>query len=135
SYWLFKEEPTHYNFADLERAGRTVWDGVANNLALQNLRKVVKGDRVFFYHSGKEKAIVGIMEVVKGPYADPSLNDARLVVVDVQPVHRLQRPVTLADIKADKTFAGWDLLRNSRLSVMPVKPVLWRRIEQISKRT
>jgi predicted RNA-binding protein with PUA-like domain len=134
AYWLFKEDPEHYSFAKLERDGRTVWDGVANNLALQYLRQVAKGDRVLCYHSGQEKAIVGVMEVVKGPRPDPSEKDERLVVVDVKALRRWQRPVTLAQIKADAAFAEWELVRNSRLSVMPVKPELWRRLEELSKR-
>lgn len=134
AYWLFKEEPTHYSFADLERDGRTVWDGVTNNLALQNLRKIAKGDQVLFYHSGKEKAVVGIAEIVKAAYPDPAEKDPRLVVVDVKPVRRLARPVALVEIKADKAFANWELVRISRLSVMPVSAACWRRIEELSRR-
>jgi predicted RNA-binding protein with PUA-like domain len=134
AYWLFKEEPTHYNFADLERDGQTVWSGVTNNLALQNLRKVAKGDQVLYYHSGNEKAIVGVAEITKAAYPDPAQDDAKLVVVDIKPVRRLSRPVTLGAIKADKAFAKWELVRISRLSVMPVSPAHWRRIEEISRR-
>jgi predicted RNA-binding protein with PUA-like domain len=133
NYWLFKEEPTHYNFADLERDGKTTWSGVTNALALQNLRKAAKGDQVLYYHSGKEKAIVGVAEIVKAAYPDPAEKDEKLVVVDIKPVRRLARPVTLAEIKADKTFADWELVRISRLSVMPVSPAHWRRIEELSR--
>ena len=133
AYWLFKEEPTHYSFADLERDGQTVWSGVTNNLALQNLRKVAKGDQVLYYHSGNEKAIVGVAEIVKAAYPDPAEKDEKLVVVDIKPVRRLARPVTLAEIKAEKTFAEWELVRISRLSVMPVSPAHWRRIEELSR--
>ena len=135
SRWLFKEEPDHYNYADLEREGQTVWDGVANNQALQHLRKVAKQDQVFCYHTADEKAIVAVMEVVSDPYPDPKEDDPKLVVVDVKPVRRLARPVTLAEIKADPVFGDWDLVRNSRLSVMPVSAARWKRIETLSKQS
>jgi predicted RNA-binding protein with PUA-like domain len=131
--WLFKEEPDHYNYANLEKEGQTIWDGVANNQALLHLRKVVKGDQVLCYHTGEEKAIVGVMETVSDPYPDPKESDAKLVVVDVRPVRRLARPVILAEIKADPAFADWELVRNSRLSVMPVTAAVWKRIETLSR--
>jgi predicted RNA-binding protein with PUA-like domain len=131
--WLFKEEPDHYSYADLERDGQTIWDGVANNQALQNLRKVAKKDLILYYHTGNEKAVVGIMAAVSDPYPDPREGDPKLAVVDVKPVRRLARPVTLAKIKADPIFAGWDLIRNSRLSVMPVSAAQWKRIEAIAR--
>jgi predicted RNA-binding protein with PUA-like domain len=131
--WLFKEEPDHYSYADLERDGQTIWDGVANNQALQNLRKVAKKDLILYYHTGNEKAVVGIMAAVSDPYPDPREGDPKLAVVDVKPVRRLARPVTLAKIKADPVFAGWDLIRNSRLSVMPVSAAQWKRIEAIAR--
>src|SRR5215470_11071376 len=87
--WLFKEEPDHYSLEDLFRDKRTVWDGVENNLALQHLRSVQKGDRVLYYHTGSEKAVVGVMQIVKGAYRDPTRDDPRFVVVDVKPVRRL----------------------------------------------
>ena len=133
--WLFKEEPDHYNYADLEREGRAVWDGVANNQALQHLRKVAKKDQVFCYHTGDVKAIVAVMEVISEPYPDPKEDDPKLVVVNVKAVRRLARPVTLAEIKADPALADWDLVRNSRLSVMPVSAELWKRIETLSKQS
>lgn len=133
AYWLFKEEPTHYSFEDLERDGRTVWNGVRNNLALKHLREVGKGDHVFLYHTGKEKAVVGVMEVVKGAYPDPEAADARLVVVDVKPLRRLPKPVPLAEIKEDKRFADFALVRISRLSVMPVNGVQWKAIEVMAR--
>jgi predicted RNA-binding protein with PUA-like domain len=134
AYWLFKEEPTHYAYDDLVRDKKTVWDGVENNLALKHLRAVKKGDRVLYYHTGDEKAVVGIMEVTKGPYADPRHGDPRLVVVDVKPVRRLDRPVRLAEIKADRKFADFALVKISRLSVMPVTSDQWDEIERMSKR-
>jgi len=133
AYWLFKEEPDHYSLEDLFRDKRTVWAGVENNLALKHLRSVQKGDRVLYYHTGKEKAVVGVMEVVKGPYRDPTLDDARLVVVDVKPIRRFDRPVSLAEIKSKPTFADFALVRISRLSVMPVTDEQWAEIERLSK--
>lgn len=125
AYWLFKQEPSSYSYSQLEKDGRTVWDGVANNLALKHLRGVRKGDKALFYHTGDEKQIVGIMDVVSDPYPDPK--DRSMVVVDVAPSRRL-RPVTLEQIKSDRAFSGWELVRISRLSVMPVPDELWDRI-------
>jgi predicted RNA-binding protein with PUA-like domain len=133
AYWLFKEEPDHYSLDDLFRDKRTVWDGVENNLALKHLRSVKKGDRVLYYHTGKEKAVVGAMEVVKDPYPDPARGDHRLVVVDVKPVRRFARPVPLAEIKANPQFADFALVRISRLSVMPVTDEQWEEIERMAK--
>jgi predicted RNA-binding protein with PUA-like domain len=133
AYWLFKEEPDHYSLDDLFRDKRTVWAGVENNLALKHLRSVKKGDHVLYYHTGKQKAVVGVMEVIKGPYPNPEGDDARLVVVDVKPVRRLDRPVTLAEIKANPKFADFALVRISRLSVMPVTDAQYAEIERLSK--
>jgi predicted RNA-binding protein with PUA-like domain len=133
AYWLFKEEPEHYSLEDLFRDKRTVWAGIENNLALKHLRSVQKGDRVLYYHTGKEKAVVGVMEVVKGAYPDPARDDARFVVVDVKPIHRLDRPVSLAEIKSNPKFADFALVRISRLSVMPVTDEQWAEIERLSK--
>jgi predicted RNA-binding protein with PUA-like domain len=132
AYWLFKEEPDHYGYDDLERDGRTVWDGVSNNLALQNLRKIKLRDRVFFYHTGKEKGIVGEMRVVGAPRPG---SEPKSVVVDVEPVRRLQHPVSLAVIKKDIHLAGWDLIRLPRLSVVALSKTQWQRIEELSKRS
>jgi predicted RNA-binding protein with PUA-like domain len=129
--WLFKEEPTHYSFADLVRDGRAVWDGVDNNLARQNLRKVGVGDRVLYYHTGKEKAIVGEMRVVVGPRAPE--DDPKAVVVEVEPVRGLPRAVALAEIKNDAALAQWELVRLPRLSVMPVTRAQWRRVEELGR--
>jgi predicted RNA-binding protein with PUA-like domain len=130
--WLFKEEPDHYSLDDLFRDQRTVWDGVENNLALQHLRSVKKGDRVLYYHTGKEKAVVGEIKVVKGPYPNPARDDDRLVVVDVKPVRRFPRPVPLAEIKAHPQFSDFALVRISRLSVMPVTEEQWAEIERMA---
>ena len=131
--WLFKEEPEHYSLDDLFRDKRAVWSGVENNLALKHLRSVKKGDRVLYYHTGNEKAVVGVMEVVKGPYRDPTRDDARFIVVDVKPVRRFDRPVSLAEIKANPKFADFALVRISRLSVMPATDDQWAEIERLSK--
>ncbi len=131
--WLFKEEPDHYGFADLQRDGKTLWDGVRNNLARQHLRKVRRGDRVLFYHTGKEKAVVGEMRAVSDPQPDPQGEDPNDVVVEVKAVRALPRPVPLTRIKADPLLAKWDLVRLPRLSVMPVTQAQWQRIEELSK--
>ncbi|MFM7148803.1 MAG: EVE domain-containing protein [Gemmataceae bacterium] len=131
--WLFKEEPTHFCFSDLIREGKTVWNGVTNALARQHLRQVKKGDRVWFYHTGKDKAIVGEMRVVTDACPDVTDADPKAVVVEVEPVKALAHPVTLETIKADPGLADWDLVRLPRLSVLPVTLEQWRRIEQLSK--
>jgi len=131
AYWLFKEEPGCYTWEQLQRERTTIWDGVANNLALRHLRSVRKHDQVFFYASGGVKAILGIMRTVSDPYPDPKSDDPRLVVVEVEPLRPLPHPVTLAEIKSDPAFADWELVRISRLSVMPVSLERWRRIEAL----
>jgi len=135
AYWLFKEEPDHYSLDQLFRDKRAVWSGVQNNLALKHLRSIKKGDRVLYYHTGKEKAVVGVMEIVKGPYPDPTQDNPRLVVVDVKPVRRFDRPVSLAEIKTNPKFADFALVRISRLSIMPVTATHWREIERLSKQS
>jgi predicted RNA-binding protein with PUA-like domain len=134
AYWLFKEEPEHYSIDQLFKDKRATWSGVSNNLALKHMRAVSKGDQVLYYHTGKEKAVVGVMEVVKGPYADPEADDPKLVVVDVKPVRKFDRPVTLAEIKANPKFADFALVRISRLSVMPVTSEQWKAIEKLGEK-
>jgi predicted RNA-binding protein with PUA-like domain len=124
--WLLKTEPSTYSFDDLVRDKRTTWDGVSNPVALSHLRTMRKGDQAFVYHTGTEKAIVGIARVASDPRPDPKLGDPRLVVVDLEPVRALRKPVTLAAVKADRRFADFALVRISRLSVMPVGPDLWK---------
>jgi predicted RNA-binding protein with PUA-like domain len=131
--WLFKEEPDHYCYADLEKEGSTMWDGVTNALARQNLRQVRKGDRILFYHTGKEKAVVAEMQALADATADPNDSDPKAVVVHVGPVRRLLNPVPLRRIKDDPALANWDLVRNSRLSVMPVDKEQWGRVIELSK--
>jgi predicted RNA-binding protein with PUA-like domain len=131
--WLFKEEPSKYSFDDLARDGRTVWDGVRNNLALQHLRKVRQGDEIFFYHTGKERAVVGTMVAVGLPYPDPSAEHERFVVVDVEVGARLERPVTLKELKQVPAFEGSELVRIPRLSVMPVTTAQWRSVMRLAR--
>jgi predicted RNA-binding protein with PUA-like domain len=131
--WLFKEEPTHYSFDDLAGDKRTVWSGVKNPLAQKHLHAVKKDDRIFYYHTGDEKAVVGVAKALGDAYPDPADKSARSAVVDVAPVKKLPRPVTLAEIKADPAFADFPLVRISRLSVMPVTDAEWTRIEKMAK--
>jgi predicted RNA-binding protein with PUA-like domain len=131
--WLFKEEPGNYSYDDLVRDGKTTWTGVRNPLAQKHLRSVAKGDRIFFYHTGGEKSVVGVMKATAAAYPDPADASGKLFAVDVAPVKKLARPVTLASIKADKSFATFPLVRMSRLSVMPVDDREWERIEGMSR--
>lgn len=130
--WLVKEEPTSYSFDDLVRDGRTAWSGVRNPLAQKHLRSMNKGDRVFFYHTGDVKAVVGIAKTAGAPYVDPADSAGKLNAVDLVPVKKLKSPVTLAAIKADRAFAEFPLVRISRLSVMPVTDEEWKRIEAMA---
>lgn len=132
AHWLLKTEPSEYGLDDLLRDKSTVWDGVANALALKHLREMRKGDRVLIYHTGKEKAVVGTALVASAPYADPHSDDDRLAVVDVRAGRRFARPVTLAAMRADPAFEGFDLLRLGRLSVVPVPRPAWDRIEELA---
>jgi predicted RNA-binding protein with PUA-like domain len=133
SYWLLKTEPDCYSWDDLVRDKSTTWDGVANAAALKNIRSMKKGDLVLVYHTGNERAAVGIAEVKSAPYADPKEDDERLAVVDLKPKKKLTNSVGLDGIKADKTFVGWDLLRIGRLSVVPVPEAMWQRILKLSE--
>jgi predicted RNA-binding protein with PUA-like domain len=128
AYWLLKTEPDCYAWDDLARDKSAVWDGITNALALKHIRTMKKGDLALVYHTGDERAAVGVAEVTSAPYADPKADDEKLVVVDVRLKQKLAQPVTLADIKADPAFAGWDLLRNGRLGVVPVPEPMWRRV-------
>jgi len=130
--WLFKEEPTHYSFDDLVRDGKTSWSGVKNPLAQKHLRSVKKGDRVFYYHTGDEKAVIGIAKAASDAYPDPNDKDGKRVTVDVVPTKKLKRPVSLAEIKARAFFEDFPLVRISRLSVMPVSDKEWSEIEKMS---
>jgi predicted RNA-binding protein with PUA-like domain len=131
--WLFKEEPSNYSFEQFTKDGGTSWAGVRNPLAQKHLRSVRKGDRVFYYHTGNEKAVVGIARATSEPYPDPNDKSGKLVVVDIAPVRPLKRPVTLAEIKASKAFASFPLTRLPRLSVMPVSEAEWKEIERLAQ--
>jgi predicted RNA-binding protein with PUA-like domain len=132
AHWLLKTEPGTYAYDDLEREGSTRWDGVANAVALKHLRSMRAGDQCFVYHTGAEKRIVGVARVTAPAYPDPDRDDRRLVVVDLAPVRRLARPVTLAEIKADPRFADWELVRMARLSVMPVSAERWAAVQALA---
>jgi predicted RNA-binding protein with PUA-like domain len=131
--WLLKTEPGSYSYAQLERDRRTVWDGVKNSLALKHLAAMQKGDEVLVYHTGDEKAVVGVARVVRGAYPDPKAGDPRMAVVDLEPVRALARPVTLSELRGNAKLAGFDLLRLPRLSVMPVSAAQWTEIQRVAK--
>jgi len=131
--WLVKEEPEHYAFAQLERDGSTVWAGVRNPLSQKHLRGIRKGERIFYYHTGKEKAVVAVARAASDAYPDPDDATGKAFVVDIVPEKQLHHPVTLAAIKADRSFADFPLVRMARLSVMPVSDDEWARIEKMSK--
>lgn len=130
SFWLLKTEPEQYGYGHLEAKGRDVWDGVKNLAALKNLKSMRPGDLAFIYHTGKERAIAGVAEVVSLPYPDPA--DNRLTNVELEARYRLGRPVTLAAVKQDPLFKEWELVRLPRLSVMPVLPEYWSRIHSMT---
>ena len=131
--WLFKTEPGAYSYDQLERDGRTVWDGVKNALALKHLSSVKAGDEVLFYHTGDEKGVVGVARVVRGAYPDPKQKDPRLLVVEIESGKRLPAPVTLAAMRANRKLAGFDLLRLPRLSVMPVTASQWAEVVRMAR--
>ena len=132
AYWLLKTEPSTYSWDDLARERKTTWDGITNATALKHIRSMTKGDLALVYHTGDERTIVGIAEIASAPHADPKQDDAKLVVVDLKPRKKLARPVTLAQIKADPVFEGWDLLRIGRLSIVPVPAQMWKRVEALA---
>jgi len=133
--WLFKEEPTHYSYDDFVKDGTTVWSGVKNPVAQKHLHAVKKGDRIFYYHTGSEKSIVGVAKAIGNAYPDPKDKSGKAAVVDIAPVKKLKRPVTLKEIKAEPAFRDFPLVRISRLSVMPVTDAEWSHIEQLSTST
>jgi predicted RNA-binding protein with PUA-like domain len=126
--WLLKTEPSEYSYDDLERDGRATWDGVTNPVALKNLRAMQVGERVVVYHTGDERAAVGLARVVRAAYPDPK-GDAKLVVVDIAPEGRLAAPITLAALKASALFADSPLVRQGRLSVVPLSAAQWAALE------
>ena len=131
--WLLKTEPSCYSFAQLQKERKAVWDDVRNPTALRNLREVAKGDLCFIYHTGDEKAVIGIARALGPAYPDPNKGDPRLVVVDLEPVKALPRAVTLKEIKANSKFKGWDLVRLPRLSVMSVDADQWSEVEKMAR--
>ena len=137
NYWVAKQEPNGprgYNILQLQKDKKTVWDGVHNNLALKHIRNMKKGDLVFFYHTGEERQIVGIMSVISDPYPNPEEYNERFVVVNVKFKKLFKNPVTLDEMKEQKKFKSWELLRISRLSVMPVPATIWNTILKISQK-
>ena len=132
--WLVKEEPTHYGWDAFVKDKKAVWSGVRNALAQRHLRAIKKGERVFYYHTGNEKAVVGIAKAASSAYPEPEDKSGKYVAVDLVPVAALPRPVTLAEIKANAAFKDFPLVRISRLSVMPVTDAEWTRIESLSRR-
>ncbi|MEL6165138.1 MAG: EVE domain-containing protein [Cyanobacteria bacterium J06628_3] len=131
--WLLKTEPNEYSYADLEKEDTTVWDGVKNALALKNMRAMLPGEEAFIYHTGKERRIVGVAQVASTAYPDPKLDDIKRLVIDIQAVRKLAEPITLAQIKQDKQFTGFDLLRLPRLSIVPVLPQHWQQLLEMAK--
>jgi len=127
-HWILKTEPSTYGWSDLVRDRRTRWDGVSNAVALKHLRSMHDGDDALVYHTGDEKSIVGLARVASEPYPDPAADDPRLVAVDIEAVRPLARQVSLAEIKADPAFAELALVRLSRLSVIPVSEMHWKRL-------
>ena len=131
--WLLKTEPDVYSYDDLVRDKQTCWDGVSNTLALKHIRAMNKDDTVIIYHTGKQRQAVGLATVVKGPYPDPGADDEKLAVIDIKPTGKFAHPVALDVIKSDKAFAGWDLLRIGRLSVVPTPQPMLDRLVELAK--
>lgn len=133
NYWLVKSEPSEYSYNDLVKDGSTYWDGVRNYAARNNLKSMKVGDKVLFYHSVNEKAVVGISKVVKEYYQDPTTDDERWVAVDLAAEQKLETPVTLGQIKAEPALSEIALVRQSRLSVMPLDKAAYKRIVDMGK--
>ena len=130
--WLLKTEPDSYSWDDLVRDKKATWDGVRSPVALKHIRSMKKGDLALIYHTGNEKQIVGVAEVTSDAYPDPKEADERIAVIDLKPKSKLKSPVTLSTIKSDSAFKGWELVRISRLSVMPVPDAMWKRLEKLA---
>jgi predicted RNA-binding protein with PUA-like domain len=129
NHWLLKTEPSTYSWSDLEREKTAVWDGVSNPVALRNLGAMKPGDDALIYHTGDEKAVVGRAEVTKAAYPDPKAKDPKLLVVEIKAVGRVSRPTTLQEIKADPAFRDSPLVRQGRLSVVPLNDEQFRRLD------
>lgn len=132
AHWLVKSEPNKYAFADLERDGKTVWDGVRNNAAALHLRAMKVGDEVFYYHSQEGLEVVGVAKVVTESFLDPSDPAGRFVAVELAPVRPLKTPVSLAQMKANPVLAGLEMIRQGRLSVSPVRDAEWAAILELA---
>jgi predicted RNA-binding protein with PUA-like domain len=136
-YWLFKEEPTHYSYDDLVKDGKTNWSGVKNNLALKYLRTVKRGDLIFYYHTGEEKRVVGIMKAASDAYSldkeNPDVSSSKDIGLEVVPIERFAHPVSLQTIKKDPRFSNFELVRISRLSIMPVTDDQWDAIQTMAR--
>jgi len=133
SRWLFKTDPETYSWENLKKSKREIWDGVANPLALKNLRSVKKGDQIFVYHTGSEKAVVGIAKALSDPYSDPADETGKLTVIDISPEKELDKPVLLSEIKSNSKLKSWDLVRLGRLSVMPASTEQWQEVLRLSQ--
>jgi predicted RNA-binding protein with PUA-like domain len=132
--WLFKTEPSAYSFQQLQKDKRTAWDGVKNNLALKHLGAIKKGDAIFIYHTGDEKAVIGRARAASAAYPDPGKKDPKLLVIDIEAEKPLARPVTLAEVKAAGKLKDFALVRLPRLSVMPVTDEQWTAIETMAEK-
>jgi predicted RNA-binding protein with PUA-like domain len=136
NYWLAKQEPTGprgYNISTLQKEKTTVWDGVHNNLALKHMRNMKKGDQIIYYHTGDERQAVGVMSVITNPYPNPEEDNDRFVAVNVKFKEKFRKPVSLEQMKKEKSFKNWELLRIARLSVMPVPKSIWDKIIKMSQ--
>ncbi|MFI5212252.1 MAG: EVE domain-containing protein [Ignavibacteria bacterium] len=132
--FLLKTEPTVYSYADLERDKKAVWDGVTSPGGVSQIKSAKKGDTAFIYHTGDEKQVVGIAEIISDPYVDPKAGNPRLYVFEIKPKRKLKNPVTLGQIKADKRFKDSRLVNEPRLSVQPVTDDMWKAILELSAR-
>jgi predicted RNA-binding protein with PUA-like domain len=133
NYWLVKQEPTAYSWDDFVKDGKTAWTGVRNFQARNNLRSMKAGDRVLFYHSVTDKAVIGEAEVVREAFTDPTATEGNWIAVELKPIKTLRRRVSLEEIKADKKLGQLALVRSPRLSVMPVTADEYRAILALSK--
>ena len=133
NYWLAKTEPDCFNYSELENLGQDDWGGVRNFAALKHMRTMNPGDRVFIYHTGKEKAIIGVAEVVGEYYPDPKEDDPKWITIDMKPLYRFKIPVTLGEVKKHPEFFQWELVTQSRLSVMPVPKEIWQAIHKLGE--
>ena len=132
NYWLLKSDPDDYSYDNLAKDGKTMWDGVTNNLALQNLRKIKKGDLLLIYHTGDEKAIVGLAVAASNPYPNPNGDNEKLIVIDIKAKKRAKRPVTLSEIKQMPEFSDFPLVLLPRLSVMPMSEEEYKRLVELA---